>query len=534
MAPQHTLADAVRLMELADLIKDTVKVVIDEWSKEPASTKSGNASTGAIASPALFDAQKTLLSASGVLTELVSDPASRVLEVSSQYNEARALHIVAELRVPDVIDGTPSKEATIEEISEAVGIEKRKLGRLMRCLCSIHIFTEPRPNVFGNNIISASLVNNEPLRAYIIMFALDIYSASDFLPKTLLDPVKGPSYDVDKTAFQDTMGSDITRWEWFEQHVPADQLLHYPKGGYPGPWGPTLKDVVKGKKSDELVPRPEHRNFCLAMFAGGLVFGTAHLYDYPWDSLGKATVVDVGGGVGGFCIQLSHLYPNLNFVVQDRAPALQQAQNQVWPKESPQALADGRVQFITHDFFNENPVKGADVYWVRYIMHDWSDSYCTQILSSIARAMSPHSRLLICDQVMNTTHGCDDIPSAPKPLPANYGYFTRYSHQRDVAMMALINGIERTPEEFRGIAESAGLVVRRFVGCRSQVGLVECVLPGSPLLGAGPKDVGELNGTVNGNSHAKSDEHLNGDGYSNGYSNGTTNGHVNGNGVMEN
>jgi hypothetical protein len=46
---------------------------------------------------------------------------------------------------------------------------------------------------------------------------VDIYSASDFLPKTLLDAEKGPSYDVRKTAFQDTMGTMQTRWEWFEE-----------------------------------------------------------------------------------------------------------------------------------------------------------------------------------------------------------------------------------------------------------------------------------------------------------------------------
>ncbi|KAL2869086.1 O-methyltransferase tpcA [Aspergillus lucknowensis] len=481
MSTPRTIADAARLLELSDLISRTARVIIDEWATEtPAEPEAGSASN--IASTTLFNAQKTLLSASGLLTELVSDPSSRLLEVSSQYNEARALHIVAELRVPDVIANTKSQQATIEELSEATGIEKRKLGRLMRCLCSIHVFQEVRPNVFGNNTISAALVNNEPLRAYIIMFALDIYSASDFLPKTLLDAEKGPSYDVRKTAFQDTMGTTQTRWEWFEEQVPSAQLKNYPFGGYPGPWGPTLNDKIKGKESDELVARPEHANFCLAMFAGGLVFGSAHLYDYPWKSLGKAQIVDVGGGVGGFCIQLSHLYPELNFVVQDRAPALKQAQSSVWPKENPKALAEGRVSFVTHDFFNDNPVKGADVYWLRYIMHDWSDDYCVQILSAIRGSMGERSRILICDQVMNTTLGCEEIESAPKPLPANYGYFTRYSHQRDVAMMALINGIERTPAEFKDIAGRAGLILRKIYDCRSQVGLVECVLPGSPLL----------------------------------------------------
>jgi hypothetical protein len=97
-------------------------------------------------------------------------------------------------------------------------------------------------------------------------------------------------------------------------------------------------------------------------------------------------------------------------------------------------------------------------------------------------SMGESSRLLICDQVMNTTLGCEEVKSAPEPLPANYGYFTRYSHQRDIAMMELINGIERTPAEFKDIVQSAGLVLRKIYDCRSQVGLIECVLPGSPLL----------------------------------------------------
>ena len=45
-------------------------------------------------------------------------------------------------------------------------------------------------------------------------------------------------------------------------------------------------------------PRPELEIFGLAMLGGGRVMGTAHLYDYPWQELGKGTVVDVGGGVG--------------------------------------------------------------------------------------------------------------------------------------------------------------------------------------------------------------------------------------------
>jgi O-methyltransferase domain len=108
--------------------------------------------------------------------------------------------------------------------------------------------------------------------------------------------------------------------------------------------------------------------------------------------------------------------------------------------------------------------------------HDWSDSYCIEILSKIATAMEPNSRILIADQVMNTTLGCSELTPAPDPLPANYGYHTRYSHQRDLCMMSIINGIERTPAQFKHIIEKAGLRMTKIWECRSQVSIVECRL----------------------------------------------------------
>lgn len=131
-------------------------------------------------------------------------------------------------------------------------------------------------------------------------------------------------------------------------------------------------------------------------------------------------MVDVGGGVGGFSLQLSQVYPQLHFVIQDRPAMVEQAEKVVWPRENPDAIAQQKVKFCSHDFFEPNPVKEADVYWLRYIMHDWSDGFCIQILASIKQSMGPRSRILICDQVMNTTLGSKEVTPAPLPLPANW------------------------------------------------------------------------------------------------------------------
>lgn len=204
------------------------------------------------------------------------------------------------------------------------------------------------------------------------------------------------------TPWQDAANSTKTRWEWLEETTQPDKIAVQHASGsdgshsaYPGVFGAVVDEATRGKGPTDAIPRPEHGIFGLAMLGGGRIFGEAHLYDFPWASLGRATVVDVGGGVGGLPLHLSRKYPDLQFVVQDRRPVLEQAQSQVWPKENPEALASGRVTFMPHDFFSKNPVQAADVYWLRYIIHDWSDEYCVKILSAIKASMGPKSRILI-------------------------------------------------------------------------------------------------------------------------------------------
>lgn len=75
----------------------------------------------------LFDHQRTLLAAAGTLTELVSEPQNRLLEVSSQYFEARALHIAADARIPNILAKHGDSGLAIEALAAEVGIESRKL-----------------------------------------------------------------------------------------------------------------------------------------------------------------------------------------------------------------------------------------------------------------------------------------------------------------------------------------------------------------------------------------------------------------------
>lgn len=148
-------------------------------------------------------------------------------------------------------------------------------ARVLRYLCTIGIFRQTSHDVFANNSISAALIHNEPLRAYTQLVNGEAFTASDHLPKTLLDPETGPSYDVAKTAWQGAIQTSKTRWEWLEERVEQDKLQET-GGHYPG--APSLALGPEPKGEDGLVARPELEIMGLSMIGGGRVFGAAHVH----------------------------------------------------------------------------------------------------------------------------------------------------------------------------------------------------------------------------------------------------------------
>lgn len=100
------------------------------------------------------------------------------------------------------------------------------------------------------------------------------------------------------------------------------------------------------------------RQFSNAMkaFAQGKGSSLSHLVDnYPWGDLGSGTVVDLGGSTGAAAFAIAERYPDLKLIVQDLAKTVAEA------KERPGL----NVTFMPHSFFEEQPVKGADVYMSR-------------------------------------------------------------------------------------------------------------------------------------------------------------------------
>ncbi|KAK4500835.1 hypothetical protein PRZ48_009027 [Zasmidium cellare] len=158
---------------------------------------------------------------------------------------------------------------------------------------------------------------------------------------------------------------------------------------------------------------------------------------FDWASLPEnATVVDIGGSHGGMSVDLAKAFPKLKFVVQDLPEVIDEASAKL-PEE-----VDGRVQFMAHDFFVEQPVKDADVYFMRFILHNWSDKYCLKILRALIPALKSGAKIVLNEQCLQ-----DSKDVSPK--------YDRWQREADINMMAVFNSQERDEKEWVQLFKTA-------------------------------------------------------------------------------
>jgi hypothetical protein len=129
----------------------------------------------------------------------------------------------------------------------------------------------------------------------------------------------------------------------------------------------------------------------MSFFTTGEEYALRHLTSgYPWADIPSGTVVDLGGSHGDTAFAIARANPHLKLIVQDLPEVVANAA----PKEGLD------VSFMAHSFFEEQPIKGAEVYLYRWTLHNWPDKYCVKALQALVPALKKGARLLIMDMVM--------------------------------------------------------------------------------------------------------------------------------------
>ena len=171
-----------------------------------------------------------------------------------------------------------------------------------------------------------------------------------------------------------------------------------------------------------------------------------------YDFAGFRRVIDVGGGYGALISVLLSIYPHLEGASADLA--YMEAEALEFLRRS--GVAE-RAGFIATDFFRSVP-SGADCYLLKYIIHDWEDADCRQILANV-RSAAAGGVVLIIERIVP-----ERIERAREHTSVILG---------DINMMVATGGVERTEKEFRDLIEPAGLRLERVIPTRSDFRILE-------------------------------------------------------------
>lgn len=201
---------------------------------------------------------------------------------------------------------------------------------------------------------------------------------------------------------------------------------------------------------------------------------------WDWKLLSPgSTVVDVGGSRGTVSYTIARAFPNPNFVVQDLPEIVSKAQNQIGVEKT----IASRVSFLPHDFFTAQPVKHAEVYFLRMILHNYSDKYAVKILHQLMPAMRKGpggSKLLIADQIMHPMRGSsswDSSGTVSADIAASDENWMRFL---DLQMLIMLNAKEREMVDwealFRRASEGREEGVLKVTGHRKPEGSVHSII----------------------------------------------------------
>lgn len=314
----------------------------------------------------------------------------------------RLIFAVTEFWIPNLLEEGPK---SVEQLAKESGTNSEALYRVMRALTGVGVFKEQKGKIFENTRLSKCLISGEKGT----MSALAKYTGSTWTVKDWADLLE--SVEKGKDIYR--IKYDQTYFQWLENH-PEEQRIF-----------------------DEAMVNLS--NLSNAPIAAAYKFSQFN------------SIVDIGGGFGPQLAVILKANPHMKGTLFDIERVVRASQKENTLNNE---LLKDRVEFVSGDFFTMVP-DGKDIYFMKSILHDWSDDDAVRILTSCRKSMKQNSRLLVADMVVKSNN---------KP---------HFAKVMDNAMLVLFGGKERTKEEFSNIFERAGFKLNRLIPTISPYSLVE-------------------------------------------------------------
>ncbi|KAI9714705.1 MAG: hypothetical protein M1828_001134 [Chrysothrix sp. TS-e1954] len=297
--------------------------------------------------------RKALIDLAQDLKRLAQGPRDLLQEIIYLFTDSANFHFVYHHQLPRHVplDG----DISYAELGARTGVDEVMLRRMMRFAMMNRIFTEKHAGRVCHSALSR-LLATEPGAMDTIGYFLDEKFPTG--PKLVEAQAKYPnSSEPNETAFN--LAFNTSRSVYLDlQTVPE---------------------------------RARRFGSAMRWLSAGGQFSNEHLVrGYNWAQFDRsnAVIVDVGGGHGAVATAIARGTQHVRFIVQDLPSTAAQGTQQL-----PEDLRS-RIDFAAHDFFAAQPIKAAEVYLMKNILHNWADKNATKILRAMVPAMKDNSRIL--------------------------------------------------------------------------------------------------------------------------------------------
>ncbi|MCJ1311798.1 hypothetical protein MMC25_005471 [Agyrium rufum] len=392
-------SNSSRLVQLASIISENTNKV-DEYlttNKLPKPSFEIDSPVQLTLPKDIQSARDAVINANMELSELLMGPKEVVTEYP--YNWFVSLQAVYSYGMATAFP--VGEEATFAQIAEKCKLNEPDTRRVLRHAMAFHVFKEVRKGVVAHTNFSKLMAEDPAFRDFVGIGSDDMWIAA---AKTVPAMLKWPnSQETTKTGFSLANDTEDSMYTFLGKH--PEKAMRF-AGAM------SLHVTNEGMELSHIIDNG------------------------PWASLPTdGLVVDIGGSHGDCMIAVADKFPFLRFIVQD-LPATIQGHPPL-----PKGL-ENCVIFQEHDFFTEQPVKGADLYFFRWIFHNWPDKYCLQILKNLVPALKPGARVLVNEYCL------------PEPNTV-MNRTERRVRGMDIAMMTIQNSQERDQDDWISLFKRA-------------------------------------------------------------------------------
>lgn len=264
----------------------------------------------------------------------------------SGHSIVRCIGVIAELGVADVLAEGP---LSVAEIARLCGAEPSALGRVMRMLAAVGVFTESAdPLLYGLTPISKLL-------------------RSDF--------------EHSLRGFARLRGGSMSWDAW----AGLEHAVRTGNSGFEHIHGSNAFEHLKNNPADAKVFDEGMRSLSNQIAASVVA-------SYDFSSFHR--VMDVGGGYGGLLAEILRANPSLAGTLVDLPSVLAGC-----AKVLISAGVDDRCTAVAGDFFNPLP-RGADLVILSHVLHNWGDDDALRILRNCRDAIGSGHTVLVLEYAL--------------------------------------------------------------------------------------------------------------------------------------